>query len=403
MSLPAGRAFHWEGEAVKITVIRPAELGAAEINAWRDMQRSSESLANPFLSPEFAIAVGQVRQQARVAVLSDGGVTAGFFPFERRSLGLGVPIAAGLTDCQGLVHAPGVEWDPRGLLRACRVSVWEFDHLTAGQLPFRPYQSAVAASPAIDLTGGFDSYFRKLRVGSPSLCATVARKGRKLGREVGEVRFDLTSQDPAALRLLMSWLWALFRRPGRPDRFSQPWTVDLLESLAAARGPHFSGVLSVLYAGELPVAVHFGIRSGDVLAYWFPAYDTAYGRYSPGLLSLLRLARDGAAQGVGLIDLGKGAMRYKEDMKSTDLYVGEGIVTCRSPLAAAHRVRAVSVQKAVRTIRGNPRLFRAADWVLRQYARTKAGGIAPRAEANEGLSLCPPPAGTGVFSHPKVN
>ena len=94
------------GMPVGISVIRPSELGPAEITAWHDMQRRTPALANPFLSPEFSIAVGRVRPAARVAVLTDGQDITGFFPFERRRLGVGVPIAAGLTDCQGLIHAP---------------------------------------------------------------------------------------------------------------------------------------------------------------------------------------------------------------------------------------------------------------------------------------------------------
>jgi CelD/BcsL family acetyltransferase involved in cellulose biosynthesis len=125
---------------VQITVIRPEELGAAEIAAWHSMQARSAPLANPFLSPEFAIAVGRVRPAARVAVLAEGQDITGFFPFERRSLGGGAPIAAGLTDCQGLIHAPGTEWQPRMLLRACGLSAWQFDHLVAGQGLFERYR-----------------------------------------------------------------------------------------------------------------------------------------------------------------------------------------------------------------------------------------------------------------------
>ena len=78
---------------VAISVIRPSELGPTEIAAWQDMQRTTPALANPFLSPEFTIAVGRVRPNARVAVLTEGRDITGFFPFERRRLGVGVPIA----------------------------------------------------------------------------------------------------------------------------------------------------------------------------------------------------------------------------------------------------------------------------------------------------------------------
>jgi CelD/BcsL family acetyltransferase involved in cellulose biosynthesis len=97
------------------------------------MQRADAALGNPFLSPEFAAAVGRFRPRARVAVLTDGAAVSGFFPFERRRLGVGVPLGAGLTDCQGLMHAQGLEWDARGLLRGCGMSVFHFDHLEQQQ------------------------------------------------------------------------------------------------------------------------------------------------------------------------------------------------------------------------------------------------------------------------------
>jgi CelD/BcsL family acetyltransferase involved in cellulose biosynthesis len=361
---------------MQICVVPPRELGPGEIAAWHAMQRGTESLANPFLSPEFVLAVGRVRPEAKVAILTDGTSVAGFFPFERRRLGLGVPIASGLTDCQGLIHAPGVEWDPRQLLRACHISAWQFDHLADGQGPFQRYRSVRAPSPVIDLAEGFDAYYQKLRFRSPNVASVVARKSRKLEREIGEIHFELNAPDTSALRLLMRWKSAQYRRTGRPDRFSQPWIVDLLESLSATSDASFSGVLSVLSTGNTPVAAHFGIRCGHVLAYWFPAYDPARSKYSPGLISLLRLTQDSASHGVRVIDLGKGTMRYKEAMKSTDIFVGEGIVCGRSPLAAMHRSRVASVQRAMRTVRGNQRLFDAADWVLKRYARSRDGGSA---------------------------
>src|SRR6266849_285056 len=97
-------------------LIRPHELGPAEIAAWHSMQRATPSLANPFLSPEFAVAAGRGRPNAQVAVLTDGQSIAGFFPFERRRLGMGMPIGGWLSHYQGLVHAPEAEWDALELL-----------------------------------------------------------------------------------------------------------------------------------------------------------------------------------------------------------------------------------------------------------------------------------------------
>jgi CelD/BcsL family acetyltransferase involved in cellulose biosynthesis len=364
---------------VRISVIRPDELGPAELAAWHAMQRATPSLANPFLGPEFAVAVGTFRPAARVAVLADGPAIVGFFPFEKRRLGVGQPIGAGLSDCQGLVHVPGLEWDPRELLRAGRMSAWNFDHLVAGQLPFERYQMARAASPVIDLTDGFAAYHAMLRARSRQLSSNVARKARKLGREAGEVRFVLDSHDSAALRTFMSWKSDQYRRTGRGDRFDQRWIVDLIDLLFSTHSDTFSGQFSCLYAGEALVAAHFGVRSGHVLADWFPAYCTGFGSYSPGLIMHLRMVEEAAAAGVRQIDLGKGAKRYKEELKSGDIFVAEGIVTGRSPLAAAAWARRYPAVWAVRQIRQHPPLFNATDSLLRRYGQIRS-------------SLRPPPA-----------
>ncbi len=347
--------------------MRPGELGPAEIAAWQSMQRATPSLANPFLSPEFAVAVGRFRPDAQVAVLTEGQSITGFFPFERRRLSVGVPICGWLTPCQGLIHAPGVEWDPRELLRGCRLSAWRFDNLIADQKLFKPYQAATAPSPMIDLADGFDAYYAKLRVKSPRFCRELARKTRKLGREAGELRIVADSRDTNVLRTLMAWKSDQYRRTSHVDRFERPWLAGLLHTLLATRGDHVSGLLSVLYAGDQPVAAQFGLRTRNLLVGWFPAYDTRFGKYSPGLIQCLQMAEELAAAGIHAIDMGGGAKSYyKETLKSHDIFVAEGIVTGRSVLGAAHRVRSASTQSARRTVRQHPSLHHAADQILRR-------------------------------------
>jgi CelD/BcsL family acetyltransferase involved in cellulose biosynthesis len=369
---------------MRISVIHPSELGPAEVSAWQDMQRrctGPAGLRNPFLSPEFTQAVGRHRPDARVAVLTDGGSgrsrgtggsIAGFFPFEKHKFGMGLPIGAGLTDCQGLVHVPGFEYDPRELLRGSGLSGFAFDHLAAEQQPFRPYLAATAPSPVIDLADGWAAYQAKLKVRSASFLRSVARKTRKLEREIGPVRLVTESTDRTALRALMVWKSDQYRRTGRSDRFAHPWIVGLIEDLFETRGDHFSGLFSVLYAGDTTVAAHLGVRCGPMVAHWFPAYDTGYAQYSPGLIEHVRMVEAAASIGVELIDLGKGAKRYKEELKSSDIYVGEGAVTSRSPLGQLHRAHIAPAQWAVRTIRAHPRLYEPADQLLKRYGAAHA-------------------------------
>lgn len=357
---------------MRVCVIRPGELGPSEIASWRSMQWRTPSFANPFLSPDFAIAVGQFRPGARVAVLSDGQSTVGFFPFEHRRFGVGVPIAAGLTDCQGLVHVPGAQWDAQELLRACRLSVWKFDHLVEGQRPFDRYRMAAIPSPVIDLACGFDSYHGKLSARSPQLCRNVERKARKLAREAGELHFVPDSRDESAFRALIAWKSVQYQRTAQVDIFARPWIAGLTEALFATRSSYFSGLLSVLYVDDVPVAAHFGLRCAHTLAHWFPAYETGFSRYSPGLILHMRMAELTPSVGVRVIDMGTGIQRYKEELKSYDIFVGEGAVTGRSPLAAAHRAQGTWSRWTVGTIKQYRPLFEAATWLRTQYRQASS-------------------------------
>ncbi|HUZ54526.1 MAG TPA: GNAT family N-acetyltransferase [Streptosporangiaceae bacterium] len=351
--------------------MRPADLGSAEIDAWHAMQNQGDSLANPFLSPEFTVVIGRSQPAARVAVLTESSGPVGFFPFERGRLGAATPIGAGLSDCQGLVHVPGFDWEPAGLLRGCGISAWHFDHLVAGQQPFARFQAATAASPVMDITGGFGAYCEGSRARSPRFWRDLGRKTRKIEREAGALKLAVDAADVEDLRTLMSWKSDQYQRTGRSDRFDQPRIVEVVENLMAYRSGAFRGVLSILYAGGTPVAGHFGIAYGGVLAEWFPAYDTRFAKYSPGLIQLVRMAEEIGTLGVCSIDLGKGEMRYKEELKSYDLTVAEGTVTRPSALAAVHWAAAAPPRWAVRRIRQHPGLYSAADRVLKGVGRIR--------------------------------
>ena len=365
---------------MRVLLVRPGDLGPAEIAAWQAMQRATPSLANPFLSPEFALAVGHFRPNAQVAVLTEGQSITGFFPFERRRLSVGVPICGWLTPCQGLIHAPRVEWDPREVLSGCRLSAWQFDNLIADQRPFKPYHAAMALSQMVDLADGFDAYYAKLQVKSPHFCRELARRARKLAREAGELRIVADSRDPTMLSTLMAWKSEQYRRTSHVDRFEQPWLAGLLDTLLATRGDHVSGLLSVLYAGDKPVAAQFGLRAGNLFVGWFTAYDTHFRKYSPGLIQIKQLAEELASAGINAIDMGGGATNYyKETLKTHDIMVAKGIVTGRSVLGATHRVRSATAQSARRTVHQRPSLHHAADQILRRtgLAQRTYGRVLP--------------------------
>ncbi|GGR51317.1 hypothetical protein GCM10010168_82690 [Actinoplanes ianthinogenes] len=323
---------------MKISVVRPDELGPGELAAWRQFQKDQPELQNPFLAPEFTLAVSHQRPTARVAVLEESDGIAGFFPFEVRNRVVGVPIGFGITDCQGLVHRAGFDWDAVALLKACKLPVWEFDHLMAGQAPFAGYHAVTTGSPLIDLRDGYQAYVDN-RNQSGDLVKQTLRKQRKMAREVGEDRFAWDDHDPAALAALREWKSAQYRRTQQYDRFDTPWIEGVLEELLASTSDDCRAVVSTVYAGDRPVAAHLGLRSQSVLAYWFPSYDLDLSKYSAGILLCLRMAEAGAADGIQTIDLGKSEALYKTRLMNDETPVAAGRVGRSWPVTAARRTQ----------------------------------------------------------------
>ncbi|MFF3335992.1 GNAT family N-acetyltransferase [Streptomyces sp. NPDC002888] len=360
-----------------ISVYRAGELGAADRAAWTAMQskahlHGSPELANPFLSPEFTLAVGRCRRGVRIAVVREDGEPAAFFPFQRSAAGVGRAVGLGVSDAQGLVHRPGFTWDARELLRACGLAVWEFDHLTEGQEPFEAGASGTFPSPVMDVDRGYEAYLSQLRGRSPKFTRSTLAKERKLGRDADGVRYVHDERDPAALGTLMDWKSAQYRRTGRSDRFAHEWITRLVQQLFHTRSEPFAGILSVLYADGRPVAAHFGLRTERVLACWFPAYDPAYSKYSPGLVLHLRMAEAAAADGIAYLDLGRGQKEYKDSLKTREISVSEGWVTRRHPVALGHRARRAPVRALRNTVLSRPELFEPADRMLKRLGKIRS-------------------------------
>ena len=211
----------------------------------------------------------------------------------------------------------------------------------------------------IDLADTFDVYCAKLQKKSPHFCQEHARKTRKLAREVGELRFVADSHDINIIPALMAWKSEKYRRSGTVDRFDR--RVDLLEVLLATRSDRLSGLLSVLYAGDQPVAAQFGLRAGTLLVGWFIGFDSRFRQYSPGLILVMQMVEELAAIGIEAIHIGRPA-HYKEIFKTHEILASEGIVTSRSALGAAHRARDASTRWA----RQHPSFYRATDKILRR-------------------------------------
>ena len=311
---------------MRIDVIPGKELTPDLAARWSEVQRSSSELASPFFCSQFFRAVAAVRDDVQVGVLQEGNRIVGFFPFQRYRLGIAGPVGGHLSDYQGLVVEKEVDWDAAELLQECGISNWNFDHLLVSQKAFTPFHTVTTESPVMDLSGGYDGYVQELRQRGSRQFQELARKCRKLEREVGSVRFEAHMEDLEVLRRVIAWKKAQCKETGSIDVFCFPWTLHLMEWILATQEDDFAGMLSVLYAGDHLVAAHMGMRSRSVWHWWFPTYNHDFGKYSPGLILLTKLAEAAGAVGMDVIDLGKGKDFYKELFRNGAVPLAEGRV-----------------------------------------------------------------------------
>ncbi|MEN6459144.1 MAG: GNAT family N-acetyltransferase [Thermoguttaceae bacterium] len=312
-----------------IRVVTADALTPDQLAAWDAIQRADATLASPYFRPEFTQAVAAVRKGVEVGVLEDGGRPVGFFPFQRGAGRTACPVGGKMSDFQGVIARPEVAWQPKELLRGCRLVAWHFDHLLSSQTQLQPHRWRVETSPYLDLSRGWDGYRADQLAAHPRSFKQAMRKLRRAETEAGPVRVELNTDRRDVFESLVRWKIAQYERTGVTNVLAFDWTVALLDRIRRTDGERFSGVLSALYLGDILAAVLLSMRSGGVLHAWFSAYRPEFAALSPGLMLWMELARRCPELGIQRLDLGKGDEAYKRHLASGAVEVAEGAVDLR--------------------------------------------------------------------------
>lgn len=322
---------------MQIQRVRVPELTRDQIETWSAIQQADPDFASPFFRPEFSKLVSGVHPNVEVAVLENGPGCVGFWPYQRDAFNVARSVGLRLCDFDGVVAKRGVEWCPVDLLEHCGLTAWPFGHLVGSQAPLQRFHWSQSNAPVIDLKSGFQDYCRqKWKAGSRSIDKTL-RKLRKLGREVGPVRFVANSADRRVFDTVIQWKRDQCRRTRSVDYLGLPWTRELLSRIAGFRSDDFSGMLSAVYAGDQLVAAHLGMRSRRVLHGWFPVYNREFEKYSPGMVFWVLLAERAADLGIQRIDLGEGHERYKQSLKTGEIGLANGAVDRHKAVGAIRK------------------------------------------------------------------
>lgn len=332
------------GSSLSIDVVRPCDLGVEERAAWRAFRAGRSELASPYFDLRYIQAAGQVAPYAAVAVARRGARIVAFLPFQRRA-GLVQPLGAPLSDYHGLIRAPGVEVDLLDVVRGVGGRSLRF-----GGLIGAPPEGAVlkqSFAMVADLSGGFDAYLASRRAaGHGGELKDKRRRARALVRDHGEARFTFGRDPGEVLDLVIRLKRDQWRRTDQHDVMASPWTVALLQRLAASPEEDFGLRCATFHVGDRLIAAEIGLLSGDAYHLWFPVYDPDFAKYSPGALMTLETLRAAAEQGIRTVDFGPMRETYKKVFADPSIPVWEGQAHTTGIAAAGWRAAEQAVSAA---------------------------------------------------------
>jgi CelD/BcsL family acetyltransferase involved in cellulose biosynthesis len=332
------------GQALRVQTVRPDELGASERAQWAAFRAADPALASPYFDLRYTLAAAEVCPDAYVAVIHRGGEIVGFLPFQRRG-GLVQPLGAPLTDYHGLIARAGASLDLTEVIRAIGAARFQFSGLTLGD--GRATVGVVRRAMVADISRGFDSYLCARRAaGYGRFLKDKRRRRGALARDHAPIDFAFGRDDPDALDMILRLKREQMLRAGQHDIFACGWTERLLRRLLEDTGADFGARIAVMRTGDRIAAAEIGLRSGGAYHLWFPVYDHALARYSPGSLMTLDTIETVAGLGMRSVDFGAGGEDYKAAFADPVAAVLEGAVMTSPWRAALYAMPALRSSRA---------------------------------------------------------
>jgi CelD/BcsL family acetyltransferase involved in cellulose biosynthesis len=320
---------------IKSEVLHPSRLSDDDMGQWRAWCAAEPLFGSPLLGPEFAQAVGDLRADARVAILREDGRTAAYLAFHDRHGGLARPIGAPFCDYQAMICRPGVRLDGAEALEAAGLSAFRYNALIDPQASFSGVQGRDQGFLIRLGEGGPEAYLQALRDGDGKRFKNWRRLTNKLEREVGPVEVVGPDYDPAAFELLMTWKRDQLRRSGLHDFTAPLWAARLMRSLFERREGRLQGMMVTLRAGGRVMAGHFGVVADGHYHSWIASIDPDAGGLSPGQSLLFHAVVAMPRMGLHTYDLATSHAHYKAPFCTQRIGVVEG--TAVSGTAAGRR------------------------------------------------------------------
>ena len=320
---------------MKITLKSPSELTETDRINWHQMLSSSE-LFNPFVTPEFITTTARTIDNVQVLCIEDEHGPVAFLPFQKTGADSASPVGNGLNEFQAAITRPQTDIAIVDWLREAGVKTLSYDHWTTSQEELAPFHLQVGDAPYIDLSQGYEAYRDEAKART-SYVTKVERQQRQLERNVGPVRLELRSEEEDLFQLLLKWKSQQHQDTGVTDIFQFDWVLELLRNLKNTNTPNFRGLFSTLFVDDIPIAVSLSLSTPHTTHVWFPSYNRAFSRYSPGIILFLEMGKALSQEGVQKIDFGPGPQQYKRRLTSKATAVAIGAIDCSATKRIARR------------------------------------------------------------------
>jgi len=324
----------------EVCVKKPGDLSASEYSAWKNLRQQNPALYSPYFHPDYTLLIGELRDDAYVAIVHEHSQPIAFFPFQgpRGQGGFARPIGAPMTDYHGFIHAVDrTDLDFMDILRQTGIGAYHYSALIDPTEGLSSYNSSTDTGAVIDISEGISAWREAKDSSYRRHLKSNRRRIRKSEEEIGERRFVFKSKDRAVFDQLISWKQEKFAESVKYDVLSSGWTLDLLERLWVSEG-ELRCDMQVLYFGDRLAAIDLGLTDGPTFHSWMVAYDGELHNYAPGIQLLEGLADAAVDEGYTKIDLGAGIEGYKKHYATENVMVGSGFIAVSGPAAALSQI-----------------------------------------------------------------
>jgi CelD/BcsL family acetyltransferase involved in cellulose biosynthesis len=354
------------GQTVSVEVVAPGALDTRLRAAWTALRAANLDLWSPFFDLRYLDVVSRFAPDPHVAVVRRAGEVVAFLPFQGRRGGFARPLGAPLADQHGLIAASGDVPDLADVIAGAGLAGFGYAGLAG---PVRPGEEAIDLHIA-DVRNGGAAWHETRRTQHGDHLRKSARRRRQGESEWGPMRVEAVTGDRALLATALNWKAAQLQVSARHDIMATPWIAAFLEALHGSPDPHFRAEIWTLRFGQHLAAVEYCLHSDDVVHSWFPSYDQAYARVSPGTLLMDGMIEAAAARGDSFVDLGAGHDHYKK--YSANMAVRRQVGTVRVPGPRTVLVAAMDAGFALLSRAPSPRVAALSGKVRRRAEQVLA-------------------------------